>query len=250
MRPPVRPSKKTKPGGISCWNAGGGLLYDVLLSNPHYQSNFMKTTFHYRFTHTAISLISLGACTALGILSLSAKDEKKKTPPTPEEMQKAWQEASTPGAAHKVLNAYTGEWQVHTKMWMQPGAPPMESDGTAVAAWILGGRYVEMTVHSTMMGQPFEGRAITGYDNLKKAYTSFWVDNMGTGMTTSSGSASADGKTFTFEGKMDDVMTGEKDKTYKFIDQLVSKDEIHSEIHDVSLGANSKIMEMTYKRKK
>ena len=148
------------------------------------------------------------------------------------------------------LEAYVGTWEVHSKMWMQPGAPPMESDGTAGSKWILGNRYVEMTVESTMMGMPFEGRAITGYDNVKKTYQSVWMDNMGTSITLSSGAASDDGKTLTCKAKMDDVMTGEKDKDFKFIDRFVSKDEIIAEVHDVAKGKDSKMMEMTYKRKK
>jgi len=185
-------------------------------------------------------------------MSLNAADDKKdakKAPPSQEEAMKAWEEAATPGPAHKVLEGYIGTWEVHTKMWM-PGAPVMESDGTSTAKWILGKRYVEMTVESMMMGQPFEGRAITGYDNLKKTYQSVWIDNMGTSITLSSGSASDDGKTLTFKAKMDDAMTGEKDKDFKFIDRFVSKDEIVAEIHDLSRGKDSKMMEMTYKRKK
>jgi len=218
----------------------------------------MKTALHHRLTRKTVMLGAvLAACSVAGLVSLNAADDKKdakkdtkKAPLSEEEGMKAWMEAATPGAAHKVLEGYIGTWNVHTKMWMQPGAPPMESDGTSVAKWILGNRYVEMTVESVMMGQPFEGRAITGYDNIKKTYQSIWVDNMGTSITLSSGSASDDGKTLTFKAKMDDAMTGEKDKDFKFIDRFVSKDEIVAEIHDLSRGKDSKMMEMTYKRKK
>ncbi|MCK7481868.1 MAG: DUF1579 domain-containing protein [Candidatus Moduliflexus flocculans] len=35
---------------------------------------------------------------------------------------------------------------------------------------ILGGRYVRLTYKGEMMGQPFEGLQISGYDNITKAY--------------------------------------------------------------------------------
>ena len=152
--------------------------------------------------------------------------------------------------AHKVLDIWAGSWELQCKMWMAPGAPPSESGGTATAAWILGGRFMEMTFKTTMMGQPFEGRAINGYNNLRKTYQGFWVDNMGTAMTVNTGKAAADGKSLTFEGKMDDPMTGKMNNTYRFIERYVSKDEIQQEIHDLSLGKDSKIMETIYKRKK
>jgi len=205
-----------------------------------------------RTTRTAFTTAAvLAAGTAIGLFTLHAEDKKEANKPaiSEEEATKNWMAASTPGEAHQKLVPWIGEWEVTSKMWMAPGAPPVESGGTAVAHWILGDRFVEMTVKSTIMGQPFEGRAITGYNNMQKTYQSFWVDNMGTSMTTSAGSVSADGKTFTFEAKMDDPMTGEKNKPYKFIDRFVSKDEAQSEIHDLSRGKKSKMMEMTYKRK-
>ncbi len=208
---------------------------------PSTQSETMRTS-----TRCSMAL----ACAVTGMFAFAA-DEKKTAPAvSEEEMMKNWMAAATPGAPHKVLDVYAGEWAVKTKMWMQPGAPPMESDGTASAAWIMGGRYMEMKVESVFMGQPFEGRAITGYNNLRKAYQSFWIDNMGTSMTLTAGSWDAAAKTLTFEGKMDDPMTGAKDKLYKFKDKVVSHDEILAEVHDPSMGKDSKIMEMVYERKK
>ena len=59
---------------------------------------------------------------------------------------------------------------------------------------------------------------------------------MGTAMTITAGKAPEDGKTLTFEGKMDDPMKGKLDNSCRFIDRVVSKDEIHQEIHGLSPG--------------
>ena len=206
-----------------------------------------------RTTRTAFTTAAvLTAGTAIGLFTLHAEDKKETKKPaiSEEEATKKWMEAATPGAAHKVLDVWAGSWELACKMWMAPGAPPVESPGTATAAWIIGERFMEMTFKTTMMGMPFEGRAITGYNNIRKTYQSFWVDNMGTAMTMSTGKASADGKTLTYEAKMDDPMTGKMDNTYRFIERFVSKDEIHQEIHDLSLGKDSRMMETIYKRKK
>ena len=42
-----------------------------------------------------------------------------------------------------------------------------------------------------MMGQPFSGVGIDGYDNLRKKYVTTWIDTMGTGIFSMEGTASA-----------------------------------------------------------
>ena len=159
-------------------------------------------------------------------------------------------EAISPGPSHKLLEKYTGEWTIHTKLWMDPSGDPVESDGTGTAKWIMGGRYVEMNIRATMMGQLFEGRSINGYDNIKKCYNGFWIDNMGTGMTLTTGTAAADGKSLTSTGKIDDPFAGKTGQDVKFVDRFVSADEIVSEMYIKADGKEVKVMEMTYKRKK
>ena len=208
---------------------------------------------HHRHHRTALLTATvLATGTALGLLSLKAADKKAAPAPaiSEDEATKRIMELATPGAAHKALEAWAGTWETTTRMWMAPGAPPQESAGTSTGAWIMGGRYMEVTFKTTLMGQPFEGRAIYGFNNIRKNYQSFWVDNMGTAMTMTTGKASADGKSITFEAKMDDPMTGKMDNTYRFIERYISKDEIQQEIHDLSLGKDSRMMDTVYKRKK
>lgn len=177
----------------------------------------------------------------------------KPSAPAPDMMEgmKKWVEAATPGAPHKALEPMIGEWELTTKMWMSgPGSPAMESKGTATARWILGGRYVQSETQGEMMGMPMTGIGITGYDNFKKKYTSFWIDNLGTAMFLSEGSADTAGKVFTFQGKMDEPMTGEKDKPVKHTHRMVSPDKHVFEMYDLSLGPNAKVVEITYTRKK
>ncbi len=207
----------------------------------------MKITYRHTLSAALIAVIGITAYAA------DKKDStaEKRAALSEEEMMKNFAANATPGAEHKKLDAYTGSWTVHSKMWMKPGADPMESDGTCASAWIMGGRYLEMNIKSEFAGQPFEGRATMAYNNMRKVYESTWIDNMGTAISfMKGGTFSADGKKFTYEGKMDDCMTGEKDKLIRFVDTFVSADEILSEGYDLSQGKDFKTMEMTYKRKK
>ena len=93
-------------------------------------------------------------------------------------------EGDGPGEPQQKLLASGGDWTYTSKMWMAPGQPPMESSGTMHGEMILGGRYLEMTLQGKMMGMPFEGRATEGYDNVAKQYVGSWVDNFGTGISS------------------------------------------------------------------
>jgi hypothetical protein len=179
-----------------------------------------------------------------------AKEKADKAPSAEElEMAKKWEAAATPGVEHKALEPLVGEWNVASKCWMSPDGPPMESKGTTTTKWILGGRFLQDDFNGEFMGKPMKGLGITGYDNLKKKYNSFWIDEGGTAMYTSTGKATKDGKTFTFTGKMDDPMTGEKDKTMKFVIQIDSSEKHTFQMFDASKGKDSKCAEMVYTKK-
>ena len=181
----------------------------------------------------------------------TAAKEKDAKPAAPdqEEMMKKWMAVATPGAEHKALEALVGEWEVTSKWWMAPDAPPTESKGTSKVHAILGGRFVQEDYAGQFMGRPMNGLGLTGYDNFKKRYSSVWMDDAGTAMYTSTGKATADGKSFTFNGRMDDPMSGEKNKPVKYIIRIVDARKRIFEMHEPARGEKSLVAEMTYTRK-
>jgi hypothetical protein len=134
-------------------------------------------------------------------------------PPTQEEMMANWAKAKTPGEPHKVLESFVGRWSSHVKMQMDPGQPVQESDGTAEGTMVLGGRYVQVVHHGTVMGEPFEGIMLSGYDNLAKKYVATWVDNMGTSIVHYDGSFDKNTKRLMMGARFIDPMTGKPMKT-------------------------------------
>lgn len=181
-----------------------------------------------------------------------AQEKAKKKLPSQEEMMKRWQESMTPGDAHKKLEAFVGSWESEVKMWMNgPGSEPAVSKGTAEYTMILGGRFLQQTVTGEMMGQTMNGVGITGYDNFKKKYVSFWIDNMGTAMSHMEGSIDNDGRVMTMWGKMDEPMTGEKGKKVKYVTRVIDKDKHVFEVYDVpAWGEKQPVMVVTHTRKK
>ncbi len=196
-------------------------------------------------------LFILGICLLFAIPG-SAEDKTKKAMLSQEEMMKRWQEAMTPGDAHKLLDQFVGSWETEGSTWMEgPDKPPSVSKGTAEVKWALGGRFLQQDVIGEMMGMPMNGIGFSGYDNFKKKYNSFWIDNTATAMYTSEGTISKDGTVITYFGKMDEPMTGEKDKKVKFVETIIDHDKHVFEIHDLSMpGPNKKVVEIVYTRKK
>jgi len=160
---------------------------------------------------------------------------------------KAMMAAASPGATHKMLAKSAGTWSATVTMWMQPGAPPTSSTATATNVMIMGGRYLRSTNKGTFMKMPFEGIGITGYDNVKKQFVNSWIDNMGTGIMTMSGTYDEASKTITYTGSMADPMTG-KDTPFKEVWTFTDDNHQVMEMFYPMEGKDFKAMEIKYTR--
>ena len=148
-----------------------------------------------------------GVFTAALLLATSAlaqggNEQPQMTPEQKAEME-AYMKAGTPGAPHQMLAATAGTYDLKIKSWHEPGGPAMEDTGTAARTMVLGGRVLVEEVNSTMMGMPFTGHAMTGYDNVSAKYWSIWTDSMSTGVMVSEGTCDAQ-KVCSFTGSWND----------------------------------------------
>jgi len=162
---------------------------------------------------------------------------------------KAWQNYMTPGEVHKMIAQSDGEWNEDITMWMDPAAPPTKTTATAKNEMIMGGRYQLSKTTGNMMGMPFEGMSLVGYDNAKKTFTSVWIDNLGTGITTMEGGWDDASKSITFKGKMVDPMTG-KDVSTRQVIKFLDIDTQEMEMYDTRNGKETKTMEIKLTKKK
>jgi hypothetical protein len=141
---------------------------------------------------------------ALAVLMVCAGQSFAQT----EAQQKAWEAYMTPGENHKTLAKDVGTWKTEMSSYMEPGKPPVKSTGTAEITMIMGGRYQQSVYKGDMMGMPFEGISVVGYDNAKKAFVNSWIDNMGTGIMYMEGKWDKSGKTVTYTGTCVNPETG------------------------------------------
>jgi hypothetical protein len=164
-----------------------------------------------------------------------------------QEMMKKVEAAGAPGPGHKALEHFVGNWRAEVKCWMEPGGPPNVSQATAKVTWTMSGRFLEESFQGEMMGKPFRGRTLMGYDNTKQVFNSVWVDDMHTSMFTSEGKGDSGNKVITLEGRTTCPATGRRDIPMKVVLKVISPDKHTFEMFDGSKG-NARTMEITYTR--
>jgi hypothetical protein len=173
---------------------------------------------------------------------------KKETIMDTQEIMEIYKKVGTPGEHHKVLAKLEGFWTTRTRGWMEPGKPPVESTGTCEQKMILDGHYLRQEYTGDMMGQPFTGINLLGYDNQSGKYESVWIDSMSTGIFYFVGPASADGKTITQECSYDDPVKGPS--VWRSVTRIKEDNTLELEMFITPQGGKEeKMMEMTIARK-
>lgn len=201
-----------------------------------------------------VKFFSLAVACLLGLGATYAADVKPDTKPaapalppgvTPEMMQ-SMMAAMQPGPKHAELAKQVGEWDADVEHYM-PGMPVEKSKGSAKVTMVMNGRFLREDFKGTMMGQPFDGMMLLGYDNNLKRYDSTWIDSMGTGMMVTHS-----------KGDNSDELSGEfycpmvkKEITARLVTKVVNDDmhifEMHAPGPD---GKEALMMRITYNRKK
>lgn len=107
--------------------------------------------------------------------------------------------ASEAPAGLAALLSECGTWDAEMKMEI-PGAPAMESKCQEVVKAICGGKWTWSNYTGTVMGAPFEGHALTGWDATKQRVVSYWIDTMSAPLMQTEGVYDASKKQFALRG--------------------------------------------------
>jgi hypothetical protein len=191
------------------------------------------------------------AAVVLAVAAPVFAEEMKKPDMSAEEqaMMEAWMKAGSPGDAHKKMAAEVGTYDMKVTSWGMPGAPPNEEKGTATRKLIMDGRVLVEDVTSSMMGMPFKGQGMRGYDNVTGKYWGTWVDSMSTGIMVSEGTCDEAKGTCSFMGTMNDPMTKKPSTVRMTVRQQDAKTEIFEMYGPGPDGKEMKMMEIAYTKK-
>jgi hypothetical protein len=200
-----------------------------------------------RLARALLTATVVAACAAPAAAQ-QAQKQPEMTPEQKAEME-AYMKAGTPGAPHQELAALAGNYDLKIKSWHEPGGPAMEDTGTATRSMALGGRVLVEEVKSSMMGMPFTGHAMMGFDNVSGKYWSTWNDSMSTGIMVSEGTCDAAQKTCAFTGSWNDPIKKAPVKarmTTRWPSPTTEVFELYGPGRD---GKEMKMMEITYTKK-
>ncbi len=165
-----------------------------------------------------------------------------------QKIMEIYQKVGTPGAPHKALAKLEGSWVTKSRGWMEPGKPPVESSGACEQKLILDGHYLQQTYTGDMMGMPFTGINLLGYNNHTGKYESIWIDTMNTAIYFFVGDGSADGKTITQKCGYDDPVKGTS--IWRSVTRIKDDNTLEFEMFLIPKGGKEeKMMEMTVSRK-
>lgn len=187
-------------------------------------------------------------------LENKAKDAATKLAGQPDhdEMMAEMMKMGQPGPEHKELAKLIGVWTCVSKFNM-PGPDgkiaETTSKGEATFTSELGGRWIRQDFKGDLMGMPYAGMGLSGYDNVQKKYVSTWMDNMSTSMMTMTGThdQATNSTTLTGDYMMPDGTTVKS----RYVSKMINDNEfIFSMFHTGPDGNEVKEGEITYTRKK
>jgi hypothetical protein len=166
-----------------------------------------------RITRNAVALAGVAAVAfAAGHIRLGDRGPTARADDKPQQeldpRMQACLDAGTPGQNHKYLDALIGHWDGVYRMWMEPGADPMEFRGTVDREWILGNRYVKEKVEATSEMGTFTGLGFIAYNNVDGQYEIAWLDSMSTGIYHETGTYDPDKKVLSTRSSHRDPATG------------------------------------------
>jgi Protein of unknown function (DUF1579) len=179
----------------------------------------------------------------------TAQPEPPQNPMDMEAMMKEWTALNAPGEKHEWFKQFVGEWTTTMRMAM-PGMEGMpETKGKATYTLMLGDRFLALESVGDFMGQTVTGYGLTGYDNFRNMYNTFYVDSTSTRWYTARGRVSQDGTMLETYGSMDEPTMNEIDKPVRYRVRIIDEDTHVFEAWEVG-GLDMKVFEITYKRVK
>lgn len=155
-----------------------------------------------------------------------------------------------PTAEHEWLKGEVGTWDAKMKLFHTPGEEPTITEATETVELGPGGLWILSKFEGEIMGMPFTGHGVTGYDPAKKKFVGTWVDGMSPYLMISEAEYDPATKTATGFAEGRDPMSGEIVK-YKQISRTIDENTRTFEmLQPEKDGTYVKMMEIEYTRKK
>lgn len=201
-----------------------------------------------RKTLLGLVVVSIAVAFVMNV-SFAGKDkEKSQATQEQEEHMKQYLEATAPGAHHEAFKSRAGKWNAEIKIFGAPGTEPAVAKATSTYEVIMGGRFMTQRIEGEVMGSPFVGMGVSGFDKTSGKHTTYWFDNTGTQSVYSEGECSDHCMKEWYQTSITDAMTGQESKV-KMVTKVISDDKHVFEWYQAGAdGEMAKTMEIVYTR--
>ncbi|MFQ5506802.1 MAG: dienelactone hydrolase family protein [Planctomycetota bacterium] len=154
----------------------------------------------------------------------------------------------TPGELHRVLWREVGVWDCTMKLF-QPSQEASISKGTETTRLLAGGLWVVSDYEGELLGVPYHGHGVIGYDSARRKLVGTWVDSMSDRLSQMEGVYDAKTRTRTMWVDSIDPTTG-KTRKDRHVLRYEGEDAMLFSIFVVRPGeTDSKVIEVTMKRR-
>jgi|GEM_PF-2951687 len=149
-----------------------------------------------------------------------------------------------PSPEHLKLKKLVGSWDTTMSVMGQP-----ETKGSATFT-MFGDYWCMQDFRGDVMGKPYRGHGMDGYDPLKRLFVTIWVDDMSPMASTMTGTFDSSGKVLTSTGECTDPSTGKLVKN-KFTWETKDDNTMEFRMYQVGAeGTEQEHLHITYKRRK
>jgi len=157
--------------------------------------------------------------------------------------------AATASPEHKLLEKYAGTWDAEVTVPDPAGGAATKTPAKSVVRVTCGGLWLVSDFEGSMMGGPFVGHEVFGFDPIAKRYVLTWVDS--TSASPFSGEFTFDAKTRTLDGTMKGKTPTGGEMVWHQTDVWKSDDErAWTMLMKGPDGKESPVVQISYKRKK
>lgn len=161
----------------------------------------------------------------------------------------AWAALSQPGASHRLLEMFEGDWDATISVRSGPSESAQISNGRSTIHWILDKRFLQEDFRGETAGEKFQGMGLMGYDNGARAFKMVWVDSLNTALSVSTGRYIPESNVFEMVSEVYDPLLG-REKTVRSTLQVRSRDSYQFLMEDTAPnGKKFTSFEVLYSRR-
>ncbi len=159
----------------------------------------------------------------------------------------AWISSAKPVAQHSRLAEMAGRWKVRQRDWRGGDAPWNDTHGTAIWRPLLGGRFMQQELATSLKTHPYHGLGLLGFDRETGKYVGAWMDDFGTSLLPLQGDWDESTKTLTLKG----YIGPQADPRTQWVMRQTWRDRNHMTVEwwgPTASGTSAKVVQVDYTR--